>query len=339
MIINHDTMKIELKSSNPITKYYLKNLNDEKIDFKLGDEVSLPIGWYELNIEYSGEKTDINEIIVNDESIEHLMYSGWYTDGAGRKHQPGMTLWDNGGRFKIWLHTDVGVFRERLLRSIRNGDFGTDLSLNYQFTCDKPLNINPNFPQNLKSFFRAWDGPNWWHKKSNLLPYQYAPNIDLDKNKIIEECTNLCVHKRSKVTDSGNGWELMYSDQKLVFELPFVSIDKQKFPNIKRLMDTIGMEEALNVVFYSLEPGGYIDEHVDDNAYNRKGYRYLKGCRTFYWSLTDPGDVFFKFGRCGLIPLDRPLFINPVSHVHGVVNQGQNKRLVISIAGKYRNED
>jgi hypothetical protein len=339
MIINHDTMKIEVKSSNPITKYYLKNLNDEKINFKFRDEVPLTTGWYELNIEYPGERTDINEIIVNDESIKHLIYSGWYIDGVGRKHQPGTTLWDNGGCFKIWLHTDVGVFRERLVRSIRSGDLGTDLSLKYQFTCDKPLNIDPSFPHNLQSFFRAGDGPNWWHKKSTSLPYQYAPDIDLDKNKIIEECTTLCVHKRADLDDLSKGWSLMYSDQKLIFELPFVDIDTQKFPNIKRLMDSIGMEKALNIVFYSLDPGGYIDEHIDDNAYNRKGYRYLKGCKTFYWSLTDLADVFFKFGRCGLIPLDRPLLINPVSHVHSVVNQSQNKRLVISIVGKYRDED
>ena len=146
-------MKIEVQSDNPLTKYHLKNIQDEIIDFKFGDEVSLPAGWYELNIEYTGKKTLINAIILNDEDIKHLMYIGWYVDKAGKRHQPGNAVWDYGGCFKIWLHTDVGVFRERIIRSIINGDFGSDMTEDYLFTCDKPIEIHTSFPKNLQSFF------------------------------------------------------------------------------------------------------------------------------------------------------------------------------------------
>ena len=328
-------MKIEVQSDNPLTKYYLKNIKDEKIDFKFGDELLLSTGWYELNIEYTGKKTLIDAIILNDENIKHLMYIGWYVDGVGKRHQPGNAVWDHGGCFKIWLHTDVGVFRERIIRSIINGDFGLDMTADYLFTCDKPVSINPSFPKQLQSFFRASDGPNWWHKKSVSLPYWYTPDLDVDKNEIIKECTSLCVHRKNDLYASTKDWDVLFSDQKTTFELPFVDIDTQKFPNIKKMMECIGMEKALNIGFYSLNPGGYVDMHIDDKAYKREGYQYLKGCKTFYWSLTDPTDVLFKFGRCGILPLDRPLFINPVGHVHSVVNQSQSERLVVSIVGKY----
>jgi len=332
-------MKIEVQSDNPLTKYHLKNIQDEIIDFKFGDEVSLPAGWYELNIEYTGKKTLINAIILNDEDIKHLMYIGWYVDKAGKRHQPGNAVWDYGGCFKIWLHTDVGVFRERIIRSIINGDFGSDMTENYLFTCDKPIEIHTSFPKNLQSFFRASDGPNWWHKKSLSLPYWPTPDIDVDKNEIIKECTALCVHRKNDLYAYTKEWKVLFADEKTSFEMPFIDLDTKKFPHLKKMMDSVGIEKALNIGFYALSPGGYVDMHIDDKAYKRKGYRYLKRCKTFYWSLTDTKDVLFKFGRCGILPLDGPLFINPVSHVHSVVNQSQNERWVVSIVGKYVDED
>ena len=74
------------------------------------------------------------------------------------------------------------------------------------------------------------------------------------------------------------------------------------------------------------------------NHYHRKGYQYVKGCKVFYWLLTDPKDIYFKFGRCGLLPLETPLFVDIVENVHSVVNQSKKSRIIISIAGEFYND-
>lgn len=334
-------MKIEVHSDNPLTKYHLKNIKDERIDFKFGEELPLPIGWYELNIEYTGVKTSIDAIILNGEDIKHLMYTGQYVDGAGKRHQPGNAVWDHGGCFAIWLHTDTGFFYERIMRSITNGDYGTDLSQKYQITVDKPVHINKDFPKHLQSFFGTGDGPNWWHKGRRHLPWDIIPTPEVDKKELLRECQRLCVYENAYHAASSDspGWTVMYADKKQNFEPPFISIDAEKYPAIQKTIDSIGMEKALNVSTYSLTPGGYVHLHRDDSELPRTSYKYFKGCSVFYWALTDEEDVLFKFGRCGLVPSGQSLFINPLDHMHSVVNQGKKTREVITIVGKLLNRN
>ena len=72
-------MKISIESSRPITKNYLLDLSENKIDFKLDESFSLQEGWYELNLPYTGQRTKIKDIKINDESIDKTLWSGIYT--------------------------------------------------------------------------------------------------------------------------------------------------------------------------------------------------------------------------------------------------------------------
>ena len=62
-------MKISIESSKPITEHYLLDLSENKIDFKLDENFNLDEGWYELHLPYTGQKTEIKDIKINDESI------------------------------------------------------------------------------------------------------------------------------------------------------------------------------------------------------------------------------------------------------------------------------
>jgi hypothetical protein len=330
-------MKIDVKSTHRIDRYYLKDLQDRIIEFKMAEELQLPHGWYELNIEYTGNKNEFSEIVLNDIKLEEIIYTGYYVDGKGLTHQPATAVWDEGGCFKIWLHTEVGVLFERTIRCLRSGDYGKNLFDNYLLTVDKPFTIDNGYPNDIKSFFANGDGPNWWHKNSKLMPYKKIPVPDLDKSSIIKECNELCVHEKrhSKQGRPKQEYTVKSTHPDCVFDLPFAEFDDNRFPTIKKLLDHIGMSRPLSVGINTLMPGNYFHIHRDDGAYARKGYKYTKGCRIFYWLLTKPEQVYYKFGRCGLIPLETPLFINPTEHVHSVINQSQEPRLALNIAGEF----
>ena len=59
------------------------DLSGNKIDFQLDTEFTLADGWYELNLPYTGQQSEIKDIKINDESIEHTLYTGHYVDGNG----------------------------------------------------------------------------------------------------------------------------------------------------------------------------------------------------------------------------------------------------------------
>jgi len=334
-------MKIDIESTHPIEKYYLKSLSDEHINFKLGEEFFIEHdGWYELNIPYSGTKNEFQDIVLNGVSLEELIYTGYYTDGQNKIHQPATAVWDMGGCFRIWLHSNVGVFMERTIRCLRNGDFGTNLFDKYSLIVDRPYDIESSYPTEIRSFFKTGEGPYWWRNDSESLPYRSIPTPDLDKDLIIKECETLCTYEKTIAPKHKEGQEyyVKSSHPDCIFDLPFADFDPLKFPTVKKLLDFIGMKRPLSIGLNTLNPGKHFHIHRDSINYSRKGYRYVKGCKVFYWLLTDPEDVHFKFGRCGLLPLDTPLFINSIEHVHSVVNQSNKPRLVISVTGEYHND-
>ena len=111
-------MKITIESTKPITENFLLDISENKIDFILDESLPLKEGWYELNLPYTGQRTKIKDIKINDESIVETLWSAIYIDGEGNKVQPTSYLCDEGGVMKIWIHTNLGVMLDRLLTEI-----------------------------------------------------------------------------------------------------------------------------------------------------------------------------------------------------------------------------
>ena len=124
------------------------------------------------------------------------------------------------------------------------------------------------------------------------------------------------------------------TNAKCNLDLPYAEFDPIKFPVLNRLFDAIGLEKLMTMHVSTLEPGGNFTVHRD-RGYFRDGYNYLTGCKIFYWNLTNTKDNYFKFGRCGLLPTNEPLFVNTLAHVHSAINQSTSDRKVLIIAGKY----
>jgi len=326
-------MKISVDSNVKIQKSFLLNLYNERIDFVIDKDFDLPDGWYELNLPYTGTKTEISDIKINGETIKWPIYTGWYIDGNGTRHQPATAMWDNGGVFKIWLHTNISVFIERTLTEIHHKDFGKDLSKDYTFTVDRPLRLKRQWPESVQRFFTTGDGPHWWKLGTQYTPYRI---LDLDLppvEKILEECNRICEHKWTFHNDAVEVKSISPNDN----ELPFCDMSVYDVPYLKNLIKQIGYTNILEMGISRMSPGAYLPMHRGTENYDKKSYPYTKGCKKFYWALTEYKDWYFKLGKSGIIPLENPCLINTTEHVHSVINERDENlpdRWIFSIYGE-----
>ena len=67
-------MNLNVITKNPMVDYYLEDLSDNKIYFTNGEDISVPPGWYNFILKYTGEHNEIEDIKINGEI--NLSFSG-----------------------------------------------------------------------------------------------------------------------------------------------------------------------------------------------------------------------------------------------------------------------
>ena len=325
-------MKISIESSRPITKNYLLDLSENKIDFKLDESFSLQEGWYELNLPYTGQRTKIKDIKINDESIDKTLWSGVYIDGEGNKVQPSSYLCDEGGVMKIWIHTNLGVMLDRFLTEIDGEDFGYPLNEKYLFTVDRPCLLKNTFPESIKSYFEHGDGPHWWKKDTDYTPYKLLDIVTPPVEEIIAEMGRISVHEMNDVF----GGLQIQTNSPGESDLPFLEMDWEQIPRMKELLvDKVGFKDILSISLFTLKPHKNLILHRDDEHYKRKKYPIIRGCKKFYWPLTgDLANNYLKLGKAGMLPAkNKPYLINTLEHTHTAVNDSDQPRTVLAVYG------
>jgi hypothetical protein len=332
-------MKLSIKSTEPLQNFYLKNLNDKIFNIELDKENNIKDGWYELIVPYVDKKIEITDILINDDSIKELLYTGFYTDGQGKIHQPANAVWDKGGYFSIWLNTSLGILWQRLCDQIRGGDFGTNLFEQYMLTVDRPLEIANFWNPTFKSYFNIGDGPNWWLKNDRFIPWREIESINKSNTNIdqllseLELCfpehtERLCLP--SGTLDPGHSRKGLLPG---FTELPFTEIENLPSKIVQDFIKKIGYLRIIDIQIQKLSPKTALPIHKDCH-FHRKCYPYTSGAVKFYWNVSDTEGIFFKIGNAGLLPLDKPLFINATEHVHSVLNETDKERTVITMYGE-----
>jgi hypothetical protein len=321
-------MKISITSDVPVQKYYIKDLNSKKYAFELDKNFEVPYGWYELIVDYVDTKIEITDIKINDGSIKHLLYTGFYTDGKGKIHQPATAVWDKGGFFSIWIHTELGVMFQRIMEAIKNGDYGQNLFKDYTLTVDRSHIAKDFWPPHIKSFFKNAHGPQWWPLRHTSTPWMRCDIGDIDTDELLTDLEDFCYHHWAKK----EGYEIRMHKNG-ASEMPFVEISDIKSKTIRKLLTSIGYTRLIDITVQTLAPGVFIDIHRDDH-YKRKAYPYMKGCKKFYWTCKNAEGVHFKLGRSGFLPHNEPLLINTIEQPHAVINEGPNTKTSILIYGE-----
>ncbi len=325
-------MKISIESNTPIKENFLVGLAGNRIDFKLDEHFSIDEGWYELNLPYTGQRTEIKDVKLNDESIEHTLYTGYYMDGNGTQHQPAAAMWDDGGVMKLWIHTKLGVFLDRVFTEIDGGDFGKNLYKKYVFTVDRPCVLQNEFPESIKSYLASGDGPHWWKKDTDYTPYRI---LDIETPAVDDIIDEMDAINERDITGAFRGVMDIKTNSPTKSDLPFLEMDWSKAPKMKELlMDKVGYKNILSISMQTLYPKSHLFMHRDDH-YSRKKYSVIRGCKKFYWPLKgDWSKNHFKLGKAGVVPFkNRPCLINTLEHTHTAVNDSDEPRSVLIVYG------
>jgi hypothetical protein len=329
-------MKLSIDSNYPLEKYDLEDLEDNLFKINLDAETNLPDGWYKLVVEYTGDKIEISDIKINDQSIRYYIYTGFFQETSGKIHQPACAVWTE-GQFNIWIHTNLGYMIQKLEESIRPGEHGQNLFEKYFLTVDKAVQVDKGFRNDIKAYFKNANGPRWWRKGDVNNPY--APcdvNLkDINKSKLIAELEQNFTKVYSYDIPGKDGANIQVTAKKLKDsnELPFIELVDVPGSITRDLCGRLGYKRILNITFNVLPSGGSFNPHLD-NFYHKDTYDYLIGSNNFLWSLSDdPKANYFKLSEAGMLPIQHGAFVNLGKFSHCTANQSDSERILLTIHG------
>jgi hypothetical protein len=321
------------------------DLNDNKIEFEQCSMFECDQGWYNLIVEYSGERIEIMDIKINDESIEHYLYTGFFTESStGKVFQPANAVWTE-GYYSIWIHTEIGFLVGTLSKGIRNGDFGKYLFDDYMLTVDKSTKVTKGWPEITQSYFRHGSGPRWWRKDKKHTPYEPLPREilqDIDKNKLMKDldldCKIQLEHNVHTKKDSASSNTMYAKAIRRKAEYPYIDWNDINSEMLKQVAKRIGFRNLLNVTLQTAKPGQSFRPHVDDH-YNRECRQHIEGPVVFIWNLaTNTQGHLFKLGDAGLVPLDNGAFFNQFYFDHATINDSDSSDRPLLIIHGERNK-
>lgn len=310
----------------------MENLCGKTVTITNTQCVKIDNDWHLLSLPFNGQKIEIDEIYINDCPLQHLKYTGYFENSAGKKFQPATAVWEPGS-FKIWIHPNVGFMKGEIFSQIGNGDYGKNLFEDYLFTVDRPIELSDDFPADLQGFFGAGAGPKWWHKRRTALPYV---ELDLEDSKSlfkdIELLEDQCVFDMPYIPES-KLWTWKSWDGQSLSKADAKEFDEKSFNGFGKYFQSMGYKKLYQVYFAYLGPRGYIPIHVDDHVHS-KNYKHIKGNTKFYCSYENHDEVLFKMAGVGCLPIDKPLMIDAGSFPHAVVNLSHTKtRKVLNLTG------
>lgn len=341
-------MKIDISANKPLVKYYLKNLKEEIINFTNHQEFDTPQGWYNLIIEYTGESIELTGIHVNNETLRQYFYAGFFTEeSTGKRYQPSSVLWTK-GYWSIWLHTEYGHIESFYMDNIRNTDHGKDKFETYLHTVDNVIDIDPIWPERIKTYFRAGHGPGWWRKGTMSTPYDTVPTeaiANIDRQKIIHDmhldCPLIIDKDISGFGKQDGTTRILHRElnQKHA-HFPFTELKDIKNTELRKLCEQIGFTRMLYLTLQVMPSGGSFKPHLDDlyyyDPYNvGEARKYIMGPSVFMFNLQEQGaeDNMFKLGPAGLIPINDGVFFNQAFYSHASVNQSAYDRPMLILQG------
>lgn len=328
-------MKLNIVTDNPLQDFYLLDLCGNKIHFKLDSETNIENGWYELVCESDSSQLEIKDVSINGTSFKHWLYTSYFEYPDGTLLQPSTHLHDK-GKWRFWIHTNLAFYFQVMYQSITENYLGTNLFERYLFTVDRPVTFKNSYNKLVESFFKLGSGPRWWRKNTVMTPYRV-----LDKPYFNEQNPQDIIDEIEKIFyDKSYLWEAHPKGTKMLSlredgrtSLPTIEIADIPSDKLQEIVRQAGFKNVLNIFLSVIPPRSTIGIHIDDQYY-RTGIKLLSGATQFNWPLTPEATTYFRLGEAGLIPTDKPAFINPQRHTHSLVNDSTLARTVLYVYGE-----
>ena len=341
-------MLIDIKANKPLVNYYLMSLEDQHIDFTNGIEFDIKDGWYKLVIEYPGSKLKIEDIKVNNETLNRLIWSGWFLEESTQnKIQPSLVLYTK-GQWEIWIHTNMGMMWQTLLESVVDTDFGTNLFEKYIHTVDKPIYLGEEYPQIIRGFFSVGNGPKYWRKNSVTTPYQSLEKqvlADIDKKKLLNEMLSMAKYRRDsekfafpKKGEEIKGGRHVLRKGPTIKDEPLTLVEDLPGEELKKLCTILKFKGLLTVTVNTQYPGETFAPHVD--VHNEQSTKeHMQGPCSFLLDLAeDTTGHYFKVSRGGLLNLSHGVFFN-FNYAHATYNESKTLRPLCILNGVREREE
>jgi hypothetical protein len=299
-------------------------------------------GWFRLTVPHQPSQWEITRLAVNDVDMAEHLYTSWYEDTEGQRHQPATTAWGK-GQWHMWLHSEPATVWHRNHQSIRNGDYGQSMWENYVLTEDWSITIDEGWPPLIQSYFRSAEGPRWWRRDTLATPWQQIDRqtlADIDRRQLEQDMWSTMPR------------QFEYDHQEIIEHrdhsvprmraaslhrhatLPLTPVTELESPVLREVCRRIGLDHVANVMIQSMPPGGAFVPHIDDH-WGRPSEPITEGSAVFIWNIADDSEGhLFKLGGVGMVPdLDTGVWFNQHRCSHGTINQGTQDRPLIIIQG------
>ena len=272
--------------------------------------VDIDENWYKLTIPC--ERSDIIDIKVDGESIKHGLNAGL----------------DTAKGYEIWLHGNLAEYFSRISNCIAHDDLMRYKHLDTKYLITESWNesVEGEFiPNHVKQFFAKGEGPHWYSKTDfHNLPYVKYNGLEVSKELGLEDLTFI----DSKFYGEGQCKSL----QRLPV-MPMRNVADLKNDQLKHTLQQFGFSKVLQVQYVELQPNSVIPVHRDDFTYE-DGKHVIDGPTQLYFVLSgDSSKIKFKFRNVGLVPTDKPIFINNHRFIHSLVYTGDEPRGVLLVFG------
>jgi hypothetical protein len=305
--MNFFEMVIEGNCAVPLT---LSNTHQRKTIPNVHHCFSLLEGWQLMEIACPLAGTaEIKDILMHGHSIGEDLYTSWFEHADGRIQQPATWLGDQQGLWRMMMHSDPAVFKERCCSNIHPGDSGKNLFQDYLIYADLGMEIKRLTPR-LRSFFGRPEGINW-HPNDDLARVPFVP-LALDIPDLLSELEALAL--KPHANPRHRGWfHAMYYPS----DLPSQRLDDW--------LCGLGLVWS-RVNVSRLDPGGYIEMHRDTDATS-----------SLHINLSRDGGGLVKVANGGVMPQGANI-INNHYHVHAAVNDSDLARYALIVKADLSDE-
>lgn len=302
-------MLTKINCSDPVDYIQYQTLDNSTK--KVLSTFDLPSKWCKVIIPCVRQK--IKSIQINNIDIKHILNSGSQYKNT----------------YTIWLHGDMDVLMERVFSCLDQEDLLKWTNLNKKYLLTESFNESTpvHLPSHIRNFYARGQGPYWWKKETNDLPYRKA-DLKYDSKKLLASLDLDLVYKDQKFYNDAKCKSLQKNP-----ELPLTPVVALKDNILKKFLTDAGFVSVLQIQYVEMKPHSHIDLHRDDFN-NSSGLMYMKGASQLYCVLKgNPKKFKMRFSKAGSIDLSEPVFINNNSFVHSLHYQGDDVRGALLVYG------
>ena len=320
------------------------SINGQDVAYSLTNDTiqinhPLDMGIHQLHLRIKdGSRIAIDDVFVNSSSLRQVLYMSYITTDAGEMLQPATTLWEKTQTWILPFGNPVSYWISLVSQKVAAQSLGQDLSKKYNIIYPAKIKLQGNclplvrdfFEHNFDFFCKPKD-------ETNFLPLRKT-NVDIsgfDIQSVLDEIDanwqwiqdNQAEYSQKEYTDQTLPGLPSWTNLRIFIDDEFL-FESDRLPVVQQLVKSLPVNGIKKAYIGILPPGSIIAPHVDNTGLAAPGSR---GCNTLYIPLRWPPGNYFKFSSGGLIDSATPWLINISDHVHALINQSDQYRVILSV--------